>query len=183
MANKKFPDFALVETPDTGSFIVGYKADGSEEQKFTIDSIPISAAIQEALNDKMDILDDVPITRGGIASLQLGLNHATTPTAQTIKAHDVTTGVGAALNLKGGQGSAGSGPVNIQTNLGLPFMTFDQANLNASFCNMVMISDIADMLAIGGLVSGGNGPYCTLCILNAMGEWRMISDHDFNYVL
>jgi hypothetical protein len=39
MANKTFPNFDLVETPDTGSYIVGYKADGSEEQRFTVESI------------------------------------------------------------------------------------------------------------------------------------------------
>jgi hypothetical protein len=39
MANKTFPNFDLVETPDTKSYIVGYKADGSEEQRFTVESI------------------------------------------------------------------------------------------------------------------------------------------------
>lgn len=45
------------------------------------------------------------------AGLQMGVNAATTPTAQTIKAHDVTTGTGAALWLTGGTGSAAGGSV------------------------------------------------------------------------
>ena len=45
------------------------------------------------------------------ASLQLGANHATTATNQTIKAHNVTTGTGADLCLKGGTGSVANGVV------------------------------------------------------------------------
>lgn len=44
-------------------------------------------------------------------TLQLGANHATTPTAQTIKAHDVVTGTGADLVLSGGGGSVANGKV------------------------------------------------------------------------
>ena len=57
--------------------------------------------------------DDVRIERAAAASLQLGSNHATTPTDQTIKAHNVTTGTGAALKLCGGTGSVGNGAVII----------------------------------------------------------------------
>jgi len=46
---------------------------------------------------------------GGAATLQLGRTHATTPTKQTIKAHDVTTGTGANLELSGGTGSVANG--------------------------------------------------------------------------
>jgi hypothetical protein len=45
------------------------------------------------------------------ATLQLGVNHATTPTAQRIQAHGVTTGTGASLTLGGGSGSAAKGNV------------------------------------------------------------------------
>jgi hypothetical protein len=55
--------------------------------------------------------DDVTITRAGAASIQLGGNHATTATAQTLKAHNVTTGTGASLTLKGGSGSVAKGDV------------------------------------------------------------------------
>jgi hypothetical protein len=43
--------------------------------------------------------------------LQLGTLHATTPTAQTIRAHGVTTGTGASLTLQGGSGSVVRGNV------------------------------------------------------------------------
>lgn len=43
------------------------------------------------------------------SSLQLGANHATTPTDQTLKAHNVTTGTGANLVLAGGTGSVAGG--------------------------------------------------------------------------
>ena len=55
--------------------------------------------------------DDVRIERAAAASLQLGSNHATTATAQTIKAHNVTTGSGANLTLCGGTGSIAGGSV------------------------------------------------------------------------
>lgn len=58
--------------------------------------------------------DDVKLGRGGAAAtLQLGANHATTPTAQTLKAHNVTTGTGADLVLTGGAGSANGGMVKL----------------------------------------------------------------------
>lgn len=66
----------------------------------------------------MGASDDVRLERAAAASLQLGSNHATTPTAQTIKAHDVTTGVGADLILKGGTGSVADGYVKIGTATG-----------------------------------------------------------------
>lgn len=50
---------------------------------------------------------------GTAAQLQLGVNHATSPTDQLIKAHNVTTGVGAALTLSGGGGSVSGGSVKI----------------------------------------------------------------------
>ena len=55
--------------------------------------------------------NDALITRGGVGSLQLGATHATTPTAQTIGAHPVTTGTGADLTLQGGNGSVARGNV------------------------------------------------------------------------
>jgi hypothetical protein len=49
------------------------------------------------------------------ATIQLGQNHATTATNQTIKAHNVTTGTGADLILQGGTGSVASGNVRFGT--------------------------------------------------------------------
>lgn len=55
---------------------------------------------------------DLRLVRAAAASLQLGANHATTATNQTIKAHNVTTGTGADLCLKGGTGSVANGVVS-----------------------------------------------------------------------
>lgn len=57
---------------------------------------------------------DLLLSRNAAASLQLGGTHATTPTAQTIGAHPVTTGTGAALTLQGGAGSVARGQVNLK---------------------------------------------------------------------
>lgn len=50
---------------------------------------------------------------GGAAAIQMGENHATTATNQTLKAHSVTTGTGANLILSGGTGSVANGVVII----------------------------------------------------------------------
>lgn len=49
------------------------------------------------------------------ATMQLGLDHANTPTGQTIRAHDVTTGTGASLTLAGGKGSVAGGDLVLAT--------------------------------------------------------------------
>ena len=65
--------------------------------------------------------DDVKLGRGGAAAtLQIGVDHATTPTEQTLKAHNVTTGTGAALKLCGGTGSVGEGAVIIGDSTDMP---------------------------------------------------------------
>jgi hypothetical protein len=58
---------------------------------------------------------EIIIRRDGVARLQLGDDHPTTAINQAIKAHDVTTGTGAALDLRGGNGSASGGSVTIST--------------------------------------------------------------------
>lgn len=58
---------------------------------------------------------DVVLCRAAAATLQLGDNHATTATNQTIKAHNVTTGTGADLILQGGTGSVANGYVRFGT--------------------------------------------------------------------
>jgi hypothetical protein len=67
------------------------------------------------------------ILSGGLAdnTLQMGKTHATTATDQTIKAHDVTTGTGADLILKGGSGSVASGNVRFGTHaaIGIELVT------------------------------------------------------------
>lgn len=53
--------------------------------------------------------------RAASATWQTGIDHATTATDQTIKAHNVTTGTGADLILKGGTGSVANGRVRFGT--------------------------------------------------------------------
>jgi predicted aconitase with swiveling domain len=48
-------------------------------------------------------------------SMQIGLDHASTATAQGIKAHNVTVGTGASLTLAGGTGSTAGGAVILAT--------------------------------------------------------------------
>lgn len=61
--------------------------------------------------------ETLTLCRAGAAQLQLGTDHATTPTTQTIKAHDVTTGDAADLLLAGGTSGGGgsNGMVRIGT--------------------------------------------------------------------
>lgn len=68
----------------------------------------------------MGASDDVRLERAAAATLQLGSNHATTPTAQTFKAHNVTTGTGAALKLCGGSGSIAAGAVYVADSTDMP---------------------------------------------------------------
>jgi hypothetical protein len=56
---------------------------------------------------------DMILLRAAAASLQLGVNHATTATNQTIKAHNVTTGTGASMEIAGGTGSVARGAVRL----------------------------------------------------------------------
>ncbi len=60
------------------------------------------------------IAPDLIVGRGGAAAtLQLGRNHATTPTNQCLKAHNVTTGTGGSLEIAGGTGSVARGAVTL----------------------------------------------------------------------
>lgn len=58
---------------------------------------------------------DTCIKRGAAATLQMGENHATTPTAQTFKAHDVVSGTGATLTIRPGEGSSSNGQLILGT--------------------------------------------------------------------
>jgi hypothetical protein len=59
--------------------------------------------------------NDTFINRSAAASLQLGANHATAATNQTLKAHNVTTGTGSKLTVGGGTGSTAGGAVALAT--------------------------------------------------------------------
>lgn len=54
----------------------------------------------------MGASDDLRMVRAAAGTLQLGEDHATTATPQTIKAHDVAGGAGASLTIKAGGGGA-----------------------------------------------------------------------------
>lgn len=71
-------------------------------------------------NDVPAAAPDIILSRAAAACLQMGDNHATTPTTQTIKAHNVTTGSGAALKLCGGSGSIASGAVYVADSTDMP---------------------------------------------------------------
>ncbi len=58
---------------------------------------------------------DLYLYRDAAATLQMGADHATTATAQTLKAHDVTTGTGASICIAGGKGSTAGGAVKLAT--------------------------------------------------------------------
>jgi len=58
---------------------------------------------------------DLTVSRAAAATLQLGVNDATTPTAQALKAHDVITGTGASMTIAGGTGSVAGGAVVLAT--------------------------------------------------------------------
>lgn len=62
-------------------------------------------------NTYIRLLGGVDLYSNANHVLQLGLTHADTPTNQKIKAHDVTTGIGADLELEGGSGSSANGRV------------------------------------------------------------------------
>lgn len=64
-------------------------------------------------NDTPTHTPDLILKRSAAAILQMGDNHATTATTQTIKAHNVTTGTGASLILCGGNGSVAGGSVKL----------------------------------------------------------------------
>lgn len=57
----------------------------------------------------------ITLTATATATLQMGANHATTATAQTLKSHDVTLGTGASLTLAGGKGSTAGGALILAT--------------------------------------------------------------------
>lgn len=83
------------------------------------------------------------------AMLSMGNNHPTTPTAQTFKAHNVTTGTGASLTLAGGTGSVAGGAVALATSAttGAPV-----ARLTAKANGVLNIAGVPTSAA--GLVTG-----------------------------
>lgn len=58
---------------------------------------------------------DTVLFRDSAAVMRMGLNDGSTPTAQTFKAHNVTTGTGASMTIAGGTGSVAGGAVILAT--------------------------------------------------------------------
>ena len=77
-----------------------------------------SGALRWSSGSQASTGHDLLLTRDSAATLQLGENHGTTPTGQTIKAHDVVTGTGADLTLSGGLGSVANGDIVLQPTSG-----------------------------------------------------------------
>lgn len=109
---------------------------------------------------RMGASDDVRLERAAAASLQLGSNHATTPTDQILKAHNVTTGVGAALKLCGGTGSVGYGAVIIGDATDMPAgfhgyscLRADTSGASVSFVESIGTT-VNDQSTFGGYTLG-----------------------------
>lgn len=108
-------------------------------------------------NDTPAASPDLVLKRSAAAILQMGDNHATTATAQTIKAHNVTTGSGANLTLCGGLGSIAGGSVILgaSASTGAPDTVIEvKANATLAFFNTggspkVGTSGSADSASIG----------------------------------
>ena len=97
----------------------------------------------------------------GADIIQMGSDHATTPTHQTFKAHAVTTGSGADLILQGGAGSANDGYVKIGTATGgLSFFgasgaTLISGNINTNISSGGVGSALLDDTQSDGGLGGG----------------------------
>ena len=91
---------------------------------------------------------------------QFGVNHATTPTTQTIKAHDVVTGTGADLVLAGGTGSVANGDVILDGENRAAFVA--DANALISFSGSDTVSLMTLESDFGALVSAFNALKATV---------------------
>ena len=102
----------------------------------------------------------VRLFNASASSLQLGANHATTPTDQTLKAHNVTTGTGAALKLCGGAGSIAFGAVYVADSTEMPagFHGFASAQDNTSASSQAFVENsgtaVNDNSTFGGYTIG-----------------------------
>lgn len=107
---------------------------------------------------------DTLLGRGGAATLQLGQNHASTPTAQTIKAHNVTTGTGADMSIRGGSGSIADGFVRLGTATGgLAFFgTGGSVQYQGDIDTNVTSSGSGDNVLVDTQFDGGSGNSYTI---------------------
>lgn len=87
------------------------------------------------------IIADTWLSSPSANVLQMGYLHATTPSPQILRAHDVTTGTGASMTIKGGDGSAGKGHVILDGGNRSPYIATPTA------------AEIRDILISHGLMS------------------------------
>jgi hypothetical protein len=126
----------------------------------------------------LELNGNVALLGSASTTLQLGADHATTPTAQTIKAHNVTTGSGADLILQGGTGSSGDGKVY--------FVGSNRRNGDGSVGTM--LSALYDFGIVKPplntyLSSSGGGPSQFTLSLNSTGTSYAVHSIDVRYSL
>lgn len=125
---------------------------------------------------------DLSLRRAAAATLQLGDDHATTATIQTIKAHNVTTGTGAAIVIHGGSGSDGRGGTILGAGEG------DIVSFNAPFSSLAIpFASIPTSVSVGhefiindadtntGTVTSGGGSYKVKVIVNDASQYQIIA--------
>lgn len=101
---------------------------------------------------------------GATNSIQMGANHATTPTAQVFKAHNVTTGTGADMSIRGGTGSVADGYVRLGTATGgLAFFgTGGSVQYQGDVNTNVTSSGSGDSVLVDTQFDGGSGNSYTI---------------------
>ena len=91
---------------------------GNGVSMLTVGNYSVSVPLLEITNGAATSPALLTLRADSAATLQLGEDHATVATGQTIKAHDVVTGTGADLILSGGSGDAANGDVVLQPTSG-----------------------------------------------------------------
>ena len=106
-------------------------------------------------------LAGLQLSKPTAATLQLGTDHTTTPTGQTIKAHDVVTGTGADLTLSGGLGSVANGDVlidggNVDITVGVSRLSIGSG---ATVSRNTIVPTLSNNINIGGPSQRWQGVY------------------------
>ena len=135
------PSLVIGATTNNGFYTSGstlaYAINGSA--RLTLDSSGAFWLRTDASNIAIGSSADLRLYRAAAATLQLGTDHATVATGQTIKAHDVVTGTGADLTLSAGTGSVADGDIiltgNVQASGGL---TLNTTTVNAATYDLLV---------------------------------------------
>lgn len=108
-------DFGDITTSNNSGLFLGTGSTRMMYLSYINGTIQVLAASLGFSGNTTSNNHDLIVGRAAAATMQLGVNHATTATKQTIKAHNVTTGTGATLCIAGGTGSSAGGAVEIAT--------------------------------------------------------------------